>query len=77
MSPLAAPPVKHNKDKENSGRPAKTARSQVGNALFVVIAWMYGMQRLVTDMRHAGMTLAVCTSPASIAFFTQQTVDSP
>ncbi|KAL0044654.1 hypothetical protein WJX82_004318 [Trebouxia sp. C0006] len=28
MSPLAAPPVKHNKDKENSGRPAKTARSQ-------------------------------------------------
>ena len=36
MSPLAAPPVKHNKDKENSGRPAKTARSQVGIALFVV-----------------------------------------
>jgi len=36
MSPLAVPPVKHNKDKENSGRPAKTARSQVGIALFVV-----------------------------------------
>ncbi|KAL0018457.1 hypothetical protein WJX79_007089 [Trebouxia sp. C0005] len=28
MSPLAAPPIKHDKDKENSGRPAKTARSQ-------------------------------------------------
>ncbi|KAL0032823.1 hypothetical protein WJX77_001205 [Trebouxia sp. C0004] len=28
MSPLAAPPVKHDKDKENSGRPAKTAPSQ-------------------------------------------------
>ena len=29
MSPLAAPPVRHDGDKENSGRPAKAARPQV------------------------------------------------
>ena len=29
MSPLAAPPLRHDKDKENSGRPAKSTRPQV------------------------------------------------
>ena len=29
MSPLAAPLVRHDRDKENSGRPAKSNRQQV------------------------------------------------
>lgn len=33
MSPLAAPLFRHDKDKENSTRPAKSSRFQVGRAL--------------------------------------------
>ena len=32
MSPLPAPPVRHDKDKENCGRPAKSNRFQVSSA---------------------------------------------
>jgi hypothetical protein len=41
---------------------------------------MHSMQRVVADTRHAGMeagtTVAACSSPDSIAFFNQQSVDS-
>ena len=39
MSPLATPPIRHDKDKdkENSGRPAKTTRPQVAATLVGIV----------------------------------------